>query len=78
MTKTIIAASVLAIISGSAFASSATGIVRNFNADTRVITLESGKSFTIPRDVGLPAVQIGESVTIDLNDEGDRVQAVLR
>ncbi|KQU75401.1 hypothetical protein ASC75_18855 [Aminobacter sp. DSM 101952] len=78
MKKIIIAASALSIIAGSAIASPASGIVGNINTDTRVITLESGKSFTIPRDVALPALQAGDTVSLQLNDEGDKVQAVLR
>ncbi|GAA4111524.1 DUF1344 domain-containing protein [Aminobacter aganoensis] len=78
MKKIIIAASAFSIMTGAAFASSANGVVGNINSDTRVITLESGKSFTIPRDVALPAIQAGDTVSIQLNDEGDKVQAVLR
>ncbi|GAA4111518.1 DUF1344 domain-containing protein [Aminobacter aganoensis] len=78
MKKIIIAASALSIIAGVAIASPASGIVGNINTDTRVITLESGKSFTIPRDVALPALQTGDTVSLQLNDEGDKVQAVLR
>ncbi|MEJ6783279.1 hypothetical protein [Aminobacter sp. Piv2-1] len=78
MKKIILAASALALMSGAALASSADGVVGNYNADVRVITLEGGKSFTIPRDVAVPSIQAGEKVSIDLNDEGDRVTAVLK
>lgn len=78
MKKLILAASALSIISGAAFASPASGIVGNINTVTRVITLESGKSFTVPHDVALPAIQAGDTVSLQLNDEGDKVQAVLR
>lgn len=78
MKKIILAASAIALMSGAAFASSSDGVIKNFNRDTRVITLENGKSFTIPRDVALPALQNGEKVSIQLNDEGDRVTGVLR
>ncbi|GAA2865292.1 DUF1344 domain-containing protein [Aminobacter sp. P9b] len=78
MSKIILAASALSIMAGAAFASPANGIVGNINTGTRVITLESGKSFTIPHDVALPAIQAGDTVSLQLNDEGDKVQAVLR
>lgn len=78
MKKLILAASALSIIAGSAFASQSSGIVGNINTGTRVITLESGKSFTVPHDVALPAIQAGDTVSLQLNDEGDKVQAVLR
>ncbi|WP_269930226.1 DUF1344 domain-containing protein [Aminobacter sp. HY435] len=78
MNKLILAASALVIMSGAAMAASSNGVVSTFNDNTRVITLESGKSFTVPRDVALPTIQAGEQVSIILNDEGDRVTAVLR
>lgn len=78
MKKIILAVSALAIMSGSALAASADGVVGKFNADTRVITLESGKSYTIPRDVAMPSIQVGEKVSLVMNDEGDRVTAVLK
>lgn len=78
MNKLILAASAIALMSGAAFASSSNGVIKNINADTRVITLESGKSYTIPRDVALPALQNGDKVSIQLNDEGDRVTGILR
>lgn len=78
MKNIIIAASALSIIAGAAIASPSSGIVGNINTGTRVITLESGKSFTVPHDVALPAIQAGDTVSLQLNDEGDKVQAVLR
>jgi hypothetical protein len=78
MKKIILAASAVAMMSGAAFASSANGVVSQFNEQARVITLESGQSYTVPRDVAIPAIQAGEKVSIQLNDEGDKVNAVLR
>lgn len=78
MKKLILAASAVTLMSGASFASSGDGVIKNFNADTRVITLDNGTSYTIPRDVALPPLQNGEKVSIQLNDEGDRVTGVLR
>lgn len=78
MKKIIIAASALAFMSGAAFANSADGVVSKYNADVRVITLENGKSFTVPRDVALPQLQVGEKVSIQLNGERDKVTGVLK
>ena len=78
MKKIILAATAIALMSGATYASSRAGVIGNFNADTRVITLENGQSYTVPRDVALPALQNGEKVSIQLNDEGDRVTGVLR
>lgn len=78
MKKIILAASAFAMMSGAAFASSASGVVATYNEGARVITLESGQSYTVPRDVAIPAIQAGEKVSIQLNGEGDKVNAVLR
>jgi len=78
MNKLILAASAFSLMTGAALASSSDGVVAKINADARVITLESGQSYTVPRDVALPAIQAGEKISIQLNDEGDRVQSVLR
>lgn len=78
MKTLVLAAASLAFMSGAALASSSNGMIAKFNPYTRVVTLESGKSFTIPRDVALPALQVGEKVSIQLNDEGDKVTSVLR
>lgn len=78
MKKIILTASAIAMMSGVAFASSANGVVATYNEGARVITLESGQSYTVPRDVAIPAIQTGEKVSIQLNGEGDKVNAVLR
>lgn len=77
MNKLILAAAAFALFSGSALASDASGVVTRFNADTRVITLQGGGSYTIPRDVALPSVKVGEKISILFNDEGDVVRNVL-
>lgn len=78
MKKIILAASALILMSGAALASSAEGVVAKFDPAVRVITLESGQSYSVPRDVAIPSIQTGEKVSIQLNDEGDKVQGVLR
>lgn len=78
MKKIILAAAALSVMSGAAFASSASGVVSKLNAQARVITLDNGQSYTVPRDVAMPAIHEGEKVSIQLNDEGDKVRAVLK
>ncbi|PWK67493.1 DUF1344 domain-containing protein [Aminobacter sp. AP02] len=79
MKKIILAASAIAIMTGSALASASEGVVAKFNSDVRVITLENGKSYTIPRHIGLPQVQVGDKVTINTkSDDADQVTSVLR
>lgn len=78
MKKLILAITAATLMSGAAFASSANGIVAKINSGARVITLESGASYTIPRDVAMPALQVGDKVSLQLNGEGDKVVNVLR
>lgn len=78
MKTLVLAAASLAMMSGAALASSENGMIAKFNSSARVITLDNGKSYTIPRDVALPPIQVGEQVSIQLNDEGDKVTTVLR
>ena len=78
MKTILLIASPLIFLAGTAFASSLDGVVARYNHDVRVITLESGQSYTVPRDVALPPLQAGEKVSIILNGERDRVTAVLK
>ncbi|GAA2839191.1 uncharacterized protein DUF1344 [Aminobacter aminovorans] len=78
MKTILLIASSIALTAGVAFAASSDGVVASYNHDVRVITLENGRSFTVPRDVAVPALQAGEKVSIQLNGEGDRVTAVLK
>ena len=78
MKKILLIVAPLILVAGAALASSRDGVVAKYNHDVRVITLENGRSYTVPRDVALPPLQAGEKVSIILNDEGDRVTAVLK
>lgn len=78
MKKLLLIVAPLVFLAGAALASSRDGVVAKYNHDVRVITLENGRSYTVPRDVAMPPLQAGEKVTIMLNDEGDRVTAVLK
>ncbi|MDH4984071.1 DUF1344 domain-containing protein [Aminobacter anthyllidis] len=78
MKTILLIASPLIFLAGAAFAASSDGVVAKYNHDVRVITLENGRSYTVPRDVALPPLQAGEKVSIQLNGEGDRVTAVLK
>ncbi|MEO5324337.1 hypothetical protein PV773_13545 [Mesorhizobium sp. CC13] len=77
MHKLVLATTSLVLISGAAFASEVNGVIAKFNPAARVVTLEGGKSFTIPRDVALPLLQRGGHISIQLDDEGDKVDSVL-
>lgn len=79
MKKLILAVSAVAFMSGAALASGSEGVVAKFNPDVRVITLDNGRSYTIPRHIGLPQVQVGDKVSINTkSDDADQVTSVLR
>lgn len=77
MKRLILAISVLAIMTGVAVARQAQGIVASYNPGTRVIKLQNGRSYTVPRDVAVPRLNPGDKVSIMFNDEGDKVKHVL-
>lgn len=78
MKKILLVVAPLILVAGAALASSRDGVIAKYNHDVRVITLENGRSYTVPRDVALPPLEAGEKVTIMLNGEGDRVTDVLK
>jgi len=79
MRKLILALGAAALMAGAAWAASADGVVKEFNKDTRVITLEDGKSYTVPADVALPAdLAAGMKVSITVaDDDATKVTAVM-
>ena len=78
MRKLIIALGAAALMSGAAWAASADGVVKELNKEAKVITLEDGKSYTVPADVALPAdLAAGMKVTVTVAaDDATQVSAV--
>ncbi|MBD0416695.1 hypothetical protein [Oryzicola mucosus] len=71
MKKLVLALAAVTFLAGGAFAAQTNGVVKEYNAESRVITFEDGTSFTIPADVAIPPeVAVGKSVSID-TDEND-------
>lgn len=69
MKKFVLALAVAGMMSIPAFA--ADGVVKEYNKEARVITLEDGTSFTVGADVAIPPeVKVGAKVSIqtDKND----------
>lgn len=69
MKKFVLALAVAGMMSFPAFA--ADGVVKEYNKEARVITLEDGTSFTVGADVAIPPeVKVGAKVSIqtDKND----------
>lgn len=79
MKKLALALATATLLATGAFAAQTNGIVKEYNADTRVITLQDGTSFTIPKDVPIPPeVAVGKSVSIDTdNNDTTMVKTVL-
>lgn len=77
MRKLALAVAAIVLTSGSAFADVTNGVVSNYNPQVRVITLQNGQSYTVPRWVPLPAIQVGQNVTITSRDDGGDVTSVL-
>ncbi len=78
MKKLVIALGTAALMAGAAWAASAEGVVKEFNKDTRVVTLEDGKSYTVPGDVALPAdLDVGKKITSTVaDDDATKVTAI--
>lgn len=78
MRKLIIALGTVALMSGAAWAASVDGVVKEFNKDTRVITMEDGKSYTVPADIALPAdLAAGKKITVTVaDDDATKVTAI--
>lgn len=77
MKKFVLALAFAGMMSFPAFA--ADGVVKEYNKETRVITLEDGTSFTIPESVAIPPeVKAGAKVSLktDVND-ATKVEDVL-
>jgi hypothetical protein len=65
MRKLIVALGAAALMSGAAWAASVDGVVKDYIKETKVITLEDGKSFTVPPDVAVPPeLVVGAKVSI--------------
>lgn len=77
MRRLVIAISALALMTGAALARQAQGTVASYNPSTRVIKLQNGRSYTVPRHVAVPRLNAGDRVTIMFNDEGDKIRTVL-
>lgn len=78
MRKLIIALGTVALMGGAAWAASVDGVVKEFKKDTRVITLEDGKSYTVPADIALPPeLAAGKKISITVaDDDATKVTAV--
>ncbi|MFC3074168.1 hypothetical protein [Shinella pollutisoli] len=77
--KKIVLSAAFALFAGSALAAMpVSGIVQSYDAHTRVITFESGKTVALPQDVAVPAnLAAGTHASVVFDDDGDRANIVL-
>ncbi|MDP2120833.1 MAG: DUF1344 domain-containing protein [Hoeflea sp.] len=68
MIKSILAAASVLALTGAAFAAEVEGVVTNYDAMTKMITLESGETFTVADGVELGDLQPGGRVAITYDD----------
>lgn len=76
MRRLVLAVSALALMSSAALARDVQGVVKHFNSATRTITLQDGRTYTVPRHVAVPRMRAGEKVSIMFNGEGDQIRNV--
>lgn len=78
MKRILLALTAVALMSGVALAEVDTnGVVKSYDADKRVITLEDGKTFTVEPDVAVPELMAGQKVTVTVDDNrGNQVVRV--
>lgn len=68
MIKSILAAVSVLALTGAAFAAEVEGVVASYDATTKMITLESGETFTVADDVELDGLMPGGKVAITYDD----------
>ena len=76
MMKTILTAASVLAMAGAAFAAEAEGVVTGYDPATRMITLESGETYTVGEGVEVGDLQPGGKVTITYDDGTTNATAV--
>ena len=76
MKKMIITAASVLAMAGAAFAAEVEGVVTNYDPATKMITLESGESYTVGEGVEVGDLQPGGKVAITYDDGTTNATAV--
>lgn len=79
MKRIFLALAAATLLSGTALAEVDTnGVVKSYDPDKRVITLEDGKTFTVELDVAVPELVPGQKITVTVDeDKANKVERVL-
>jgi len=78
MTKLLLSAAALALIAGTASAASISGTVQSYDAKTRIIRFEDGKTVSLSSSVPVPAtLTSGASANVLLKSDSNEPLAVL-
>lgn len=77
MKKFVLALAVASTMSFPAFA--VDGVVKEYNKETRVVTLEDGSSYTIPESTAIPPeLKVGSKVDVQINkNDNTKVDGIL-
>ncbi|MFZ2101886.1 MAG: DUF1344 domain-containing protein [Oricola sp.] len=76
MKKLLIAVAATLVATVSVFAGEVEGVVKEVNAETRIVMLEDGASYTAAEGVDLAAVAAGDKVKVTFDDGTTNATAV--
>jgi Cu/Ag efflux protein CusF len=68
MNRIVVSAAALLALMGAAHAAEVEGVVQTVDPATRMVTLESGESFTAPEDATLDDIAPGDRIKVMLDD----------
>ncbi|WP_157944564.1 DUF1344 domain-containing protein [Mangrovicella endophytica] len=77
MKRLVVSATVLSalLVSGGAFAATATGTVKAMDVSKHTVTLKNGETFTVAPSVKLSTLKAGEKVSITYTKSGTAMSA---
>lgn len=76
MNRIVSSAAALLALMGTAYAAEIEGVVQTVDPSTRVITLDTGESFTAPEDATLDAMAPGDKVKVTVDDSSGAATAI--
>ena len=75
MKRAIIAAAIVALMTGAAFAASDTGTIKYIDPSSDAITLDDGKTFTLAEGTEAESLKIGQKVSVTYDIKGGKMVA---
>jgi hypothetical protein len=76
MKKLMLAAAILAASTFAAFAADVSGAVKSIDAAKMTVTLDDGKTYTLPAGFDATTLKVGEKLTISVGDDGTTITKV--